>query len=153
MKKVAFINSFAYLCVIKSKAREPGAGLESGQERKPRSLWDSRERLKIYHIKVDWETLQIIMKYRDKLSHPMAGPNLFGGALMPGGLQRKASTQNLSIRSFIASFGVGFIKEVSPAGFTSFLFTDGLQKRHKVATFADRNRAYGVIGSRVRLRI
>ena len=93
------------------------------------------------------------MKYRDKLSHPMAGPKLFGGALMPGGLQRKASTQNLSIRSFIASFGVGFIKEVSPAGFTSFLFTDGLQKRHKVATFADRSRAYGVIGSRVRLRI
>ena len=31
-----------------------------------------------YHIKVDWETLQIIMKYRDKLSWPMAGPGSFG---------------------------------------------------------------------------
>lgn len=31
--------------------------------------------LKSYHIKVDWETLQIIMKCRDKLSYPMAGPS------------------------------------------------------------------------------
>lgn len=29
-----------------------------------------------YHIKVDWETHQLIVKYRDKLSRPMAGPNL-----------------------------------------------------------------------------
>ncbi len=29
-----------------------------------------------FHIKVDWETLQIFMKYRDKLSRPMAGPIL-----------------------------------------------------------------------------
>ena len=28
---------------------------------------------KEHHIKVDRETLQIIMKYRDKLSRPMAG--------------------------------------------------------------------------------
>ena len=60
------------------------------------------------------------MKYRDKLSHPMAGPNLVGGALKPGGLQRRASTQTLSIRSFIASFGVEFIKEVMPDGVASF---------------------------------
>lgn len=29
----------------------------------------------ICHIKVDWETLQIIMKCRDKLGLPMAGPS------------------------------------------------------------------------------
>ena len=100
------------------------------------------------------------MKYRDKLSHPMAGPNLFGGALKPGGLQRRASTQNLSIRSFIASFGVEFIKEVMLEGFTSFFFkkimpkpSADLQIEYKVPIFAQRNRACGVIGSRVRLRI
>lgn len=59
-----------------------------------------------YHIKVDWETLQIIMKYRDKLSWPMAGPDSLGSAFMPGGLQRTTSTQILSFRSFIASFDV-----------------------------------------------
>lgn len=32
---------------------------------------------KIYHIKVDWETHQIYMKYRDKLSRLMAGPDRF----------------------------------------------------------------------------
>jgi hypothetical protein len=40
----------------------------------------------------------------------MAGPDLARGALMPGGLQRTASTQILSIRSFIASFGVAHTK-------------------------------------------
>lgn len=29
---------------------------------------------KIYHIKVDWETHQLYVKCRDKLSQPMAGP-------------------------------------------------------------------------------
>ena len=30
--------------------------------------------MKNNHIKVDWETHQILLKYRDKLSCPMAGP-------------------------------------------------------------------------------
>ena len=35
---------------------------------------------KVYHIKVDWETHQLLVKYRDKLSQPMAGPiPLVGG--------------------------------------------------------------------------
>lgn len=101
------------------KIKGKRAGCET-QEREIMNPRDPQARLKIYHIKVDWETLQIIMKYRDKLSHPMAGPNLFRGALKPGGLQRRASTQTLSIRSFIASFGVEFIKEVMPVGVASF---------------------------------
>ncbi|WP_302612303.1 hypothetical protein, partial [uncultured Muribaculum sp.] len=54
--------------------------------------------IKKYHIKVDWETHQIFMKYRDKLSCLMAGPILinFGEAYCPGGLQRTASAQILS---------------------------------------------------------
>ena len=61
------------------------------------------------HIKVDWETLQIILKCRDKLCRPMAGLSRclqVGGCLRAGGLQRTASTQILSFRSFIASFDV-----------------------------------------------
>lgn len=53
--KVAKFNNNLYLCVIRTKAREP----------------------KMYHIKVDWETHQFYMKYRDKLSRLMAGPNRF----------------------------------------------------------------------------
>lgn len=33
--------------------------------------------IEIRHIKVDWETLQIKVKYRDQLGRPMAGPILF----------------------------------------------------------------------------
>ncbi len=52
---------------------------------------------KVYHIKVDWETHQLLVKYRDKLSQPMAGPiPLVGGIKCPGGLQRRTSTQILS---------------------------------------------------------
>jgi len=51
--KVAKFNNKKYLCVIRTKAREPT----------------------IYHIKVDWETHQIYVKYRDKLSRLMAGPD------------------------------------------------------------------------------
>ncbi len=41
----------------------------------------------------------------------MAGPKfLYEKLLYAGGLQRTASTQILSYRSFIASFGVGLIK-------------------------------------------
>ena len=38
--------------------------------------------LSAYHIKVDWETHQLQMKCRDKLSRPMAGP-IFRGGFMP----------------------------------------------------------------------
>ena len=73
-------------------------------------LKQRRESRTIFHIKVDWETLQIIMKCRDKLSRPMAGPKFScRTAFMPGGLQRTTSTQILSYRSFIASFDVGLI--------------------------------------------
>jgi Leu/Phe-tRNA-protein transferase len=34
---------------------------------------------KNYHIKADWETLQIIMKCREQLSRPMAGLNIAFG--------------------------------------------------------------------------
>ncbi len=33
------------------------------------------EDINAHHIKVDWETRQLYMKYRDKLGRPMAGPN------------------------------------------------------------------------------
>lgn len=36
---------------------------------------DTRVESPKYHIKVDWETRQIYMKYRDNLSRPMAGPS------------------------------------------------------------------------------
>lgn len=51
---------------------------------------------KIYHIKVDWETHQIFMKYRDKRNNLMAGPISNERFLHPGGLQRIVSTQILS---------------------------------------------------------
>ncbi len=41
----------------------------------------------IYHIKVDWETLQIYLKSRDKLDRPMAGPNPPFGVSVPSGDQ------------------------------------------------------------------
>ncbi len=50
------------------------------------------------HIRDDWETLQFILKYRDKLRRPMAGLSfLREEASKPGGLQRSASTQILSL--------------------------------------------------------
>ncbi len=76
------------------------------------------ERLKNPHIKVDWETLQIILKSRDKLSIPMAGLNFrkkVSAICRPDGLQRYASTQILSYRSFIASFGVELILDRTSA--------------------------------------
>lgn len=33
------------------------------------------QKMRKNHIKADWETHQFFMKYRDKLSFPMAGPN------------------------------------------------------------------------------
>lgn len=42
------------------------------------------KRPKIYHIKVDWETLQILPKCRDKLSRLMAGPTSQDEALTRG---------------------------------------------------------------------
>ena len=45
-------NKMDYLCVIKAKGKR-------SRRRKP---------TKTYHIKVDWETRQFYMKYRDKLS-------------------------------------------------------------------------------------
>ena len=61
------------------------------------------------HIKADWETHQIFMKCRDKLSFPMAGPNLLVGAFMPGGLQRIGSPQILIIGVSSYPFDVAFI--------------------------------------------
>ena len=61
------------------------------------------------HIKADWETHQFFMKCRDKLSFPMAGPNLLVGAFMPGGLQRIGSPQILIIGVSSYPFDVAFI--------------------------------------------
>ena len=65
-----------------------------------------------YHIKVDWETLQIILKHRVRSRRPMAGPaqpqRQSPRASVARGLQRTAGTQILFIRSFIASFDVVF---------------------------------------------
>ncbi|MGN0213027.1 MAG: hypothetical protein ACI4AN_08825 [Muribaculaceae bacterium] len=63
------------------------------------------------HIKADWETHQFYMKCRDKLSFPMAGPNLLLGAFMPGGLQRIGSPQNLIIGVSSYPFDVAFITD------------------------------------------
>ncbi len=49
------INQCSYLCVVKEKQ-------------------EASLRMKDNHIKVDWETHQILLKYRGKLSCPMAGP-------------------------------------------------------------------------------
>ena len=64
---------------------------------KARELSFPKKILTFHHIKVDWETHQILMKYRDKLRRLMAGPILArGGLISPGGLQRAAGTQILS---------------------------------------------------------
>ncbi len=62
---------------------------------------------RINHIKVDWETHQFYMKYRDKLSCPMAGPNRFSERwLITQADYKGGELSNPVIRSFIASFGV-----------------------------------------------
>lgn len=38
----------------------------------------------IHHIKVDWETRQFYVNYRDNLTRPMAGPIPCGTASEPG---------------------------------------------------------------------
>lgn len=79
-----------YLCVIKTKAREPKdiphqsrLGNSSNQCEIPRQSLAGQWRAPDFRQKI---------------------------ALMPGGLQRTASTQILSYRSFIASFGVALTK-------------------------------------------
>ncbi len=58
----------------------------------------------------DWETHQFYMKYRDKLSRPMAGLDPRKRvAFTPGGLQRSASTQILSFGVSSSSSGVVFL--------------------------------------------
>lgn len=44
--------------------------------REPKASRNFARRHIIYHIKVDWETHQLFMKYRDKLSLVMAGLDL-----------------------------------------------------------------------------
>lgn len=78
------------------------------KERKNRELILQTPSTK-YHIKVDWETLQIISNFREQLPSSNGGPRpdfRSVHSLNAGGLQRAAGTQNLSIRSFIASFDV-----------------------------------------------
>ena len=62
-----------------------------------------------YHIKVDWETHQIFLKYRDKLSCPMAGPTSMRRYFYPRRITKDSEHSNPVIRSFIASFDVDII--------------------------------------------
>lgn len=63
-----------------------------------------------YHIKVDWETHQILMKCRDNLSRPMAGRIPQGFALRGTADYKGRKTSKPDYRSFIASFGVANIR-------------------------------------------
>ena len=95
-------NKMDYLCVIKAKGKR-------SRRRKP---------TKTYHIKVDWETHQLIVKYRDKLSCLMSGPIPLSGEWRcprhQGGLQRTASTQILSFGVSSHSFDVDLKRKGRP---------------------------------------
>jgi starch phosphorylase len=68
----------------------------------PREIYNTDSDIR--QVMTQMINVQIIMKYRDKLSQPMAGLNIALCNVLifkPDGLQRMASTQILSIRSFI----------------------------------------------------
>jgi len=73
----------------------------------------NKERQSQNHIKANWETHQIKMKYRDNLSDAMAGPPPQGGDTFgyTGGLQSAGRPQNLSVGVSSQYFDVGIIKE------------------------------------------
>ena len=73
------------------------------------------EEIEKNHIKVDWETHQILLKCRDKLSRPMAGPIPSGRLFKPRRITKGGEHSNPVIRSFIASFGVALIERVALA--------------------------------------
>ena len=66
-----------------------------------------------YHIKVDWETHQILMKCRDNLFIPMAG-RIPQGIVLRGTADYKGEkTSKPDYRSFIASFDVANIERLT----------------------------------------
>ena len=128
-----------YLCVII---------IQNGTREFPGSNPLSQQRHNSYHIKVDWETHQILLKYRDKLTCSMAGRNSQEDARDSGTADYKEEERsNPVIRSFIASFGVASIRSRLSSRLPASVFVCSIHMPDQSAPCFCQNAARNIMAS------